>query len=287
MCCSLVFMIPTCAAFHDLCCYAKSSLTVVIPTLEVLGVEVCPLPTALLSTQTDGFERYHFEENTASLEKILKHWEYLELGFDAIYTGFLGSHEQVELVMHFIERQREKHRSLVVIDPVLGDGGKPYAPIDDKLIHEMRTLVREADLITPNTTEAALLLDRPMQKDFSKEEILSWAKELSERTGSSVTITSVPIGNEHAVAYCHKEVCSLVFYENLAASYPGCGDLFASMMTGFLVNKVPFPIAVEKSVEYSSLAIDRTLKAGYERRHGISPSLIFPSLIEQRSLYGS
>ena len=280
-------MIPTCAAFHDLCCYAKSSLSVVIPTLEVMGVEVCPLPTAILSTQTDGFDRYHFEENTESLVKILKHWDYLGLGFDAIYSGFLGSHEQVDLVLHFIEKQRAKHHTLVVIDPVLGDAGKPYAPVDEKLINEMRTLVKEADLITPNTTEAALLLQRPMQKNFTKNEILLWAKELSHSIGGSVTITSVPIGDEHAVAYCHEDECSLAYYQNLAASYPGCGDLFASMMTGFLINKVPFQTAVEKSVAYSTLAIDRTLKAGYERRHGISPSLIFPSLIEERSHYGS
>ncbi len=280
-------MIPTCAAFHDLCCYAKSSLTVVIPTLEVLGVEVCPLPTALLSTQTDGFEHYHFEESTDSLVKILKHWDYLDLGFDAIYSGFLGSHEQVDLVLHFIEKQRAKHKVLVVIDPVLGDGGKPYAPVDKKLINEMRTLVQEADLITPNTTEAALLLDRPMQKNFTKEEILLWAKELSRNIGSSVTITSVPIGSEHAVAYCHDGDCSLIYYENLAAAYPGCGDLFASMMTGFLINKVPFQTSVEKSVEYSSLAINHTLKAGYERRHGVSASLIFPSLVKERKYYGS
>jgi len=280
-------MIPTCAAFHDLCCYAKSSLSVVIPTLEVMGVEVCPLPTALLSTQTDGFERYHFEEKTESLVKILNHWDYLELGFDAIYSGFLGSHEQVDLVLHFIEKQRSKHKTLVVIDPVLGDAGKPYAPVDGKLISEMRTLVKEADLITPNTTEAALLLERPMQKNFTKHEALLWAKELSQTIGSWVTITSVPIGDEHAVAYCHDGDCSLVYYQNLAASYPGCGDLFASMMTGFLLNKASFQTAVEKSVAYSTLAIDRTLKAGYERRHGISPSLIFPSLIRERSTYGS
>ncbi len=280
-------MIPTCAAFHDLCCYAKSSLTVVMPTLEVMGVEVCPLPTALLSTQTDGFERYHFEESTSSLVEILKHWDYLNLGFDAIYSGFLGSHEQVELVMQFIATQRRKCNPLVVIDPVLGDGEKPYAPIDDLLISEMRTLVREADLITPNTTEAALLLDRPMQKNFTREEILFWADELSKSVGSWVTITSVPIGDEHAVAYSYEGTCALVFYENLAASYPGCGDLFASMMTGFLVNKVPFQTAVHKSVEYSSLAIDRTLKAGYPRRHGISPSLIFSSLVKERDIYGT
>ena len=174
----------------------------VIPTLEVLGVEVCPLPTALLSTQTDGFERYHFEESTDSLEEVLKHWDYLVLSFDTIYSGFLGSHEQVDLVRHFIMRQRAKHNTLVVIDPVLGDGGKPYAPINELLINEMRTLVMEADLITPNTTEAALLLEKPMQKNFTRKEILFWAKELSDTVGSSVTITSQihPYGDRGVVA---------------------------------------------------------------------------------------
>ncbi len=252
-----------------------------------MGVEVCPLPTALLSTQTDGFQRYHFEENTDSLIKILNHWDYLELSFDAIYSGFLGSHEQVDLVLHFIEKQRSTHDTLVVIDPVLGDGGKPYTPVDAKLIEEMRTLVQQADLITPNTTEAALLLDRPMQNNFTQEEILLWAKDLAHSIAGSVAITSVPIGGEHAVAYCHEGECSLVYYENLSASYPGCGDLFASMMTGFLLNKVPFQTSVEKSVQYSSLAIESTLSAGYERRHGIAASLIFPSLIKERLAYGS
>jgi len=280
-------MIPTCAAFHDLCCYAKSSLTVVIPTLEVLGVEVSPLPTALLSTQTDGFARYFFEENTEALIRILRHWDYLGLGFDAIYSGFLGSHEQVALVLHFSEEHMARHQALVVIGPVLGDGGEPYATVDGKHISAMRILVQEADLITPNTTEAALLLDRPMKKNFTEGEILLWAKELSASSRSSVIITGVPLGDEHAVAYCHAGDCSLVYYKNLAASYPGCGDLFASMMTGFLLNKIPFQTSVEKSVQYSSLAIDRTLKAGSERRHGISPSLIFPSLVEERGRYGS
>ncbi|MDT4762289.1 pyridoxamine kinase [Sphaerochaeta sp. PS] len=280
-------MIPTCAAFHDLCSYSKSSLTVVMPTLEVLGIEACPLPTALLSTQTDGFDHYHFEDNTETLTKVLTHWDALDLRFDSIYSGFLGSYGQVEIVRHFIDKQRATHNPLVVVDPVLGDWGKPYDPVDAPLIEAMRSLVLAADLITPNTTEAALLLDRPMQDTFSEDEILLWARELSELAGSWVTITSVPIGDAHAVAHCHEGECGLVYYENLASSYPGCGDLFASMMTGFLLSKVPFQTAVEKAVAYSTLAIDRTLKAGYERRHGIAPSLIFPSLIEERAQYGS
>ena len=277
-------MIPMCAAFHDLCCYAKSSLTVVIPTLEVLGVEVCPLPTALLSTQTDGFERYHFEESTDSLVQILKHWDFLGLGFDAIYSGFLGSHEQVDLVRHFIVQQRARHNPLVVIDPVLGDGGKPYAPIDELLISEMRTLVREADLITPNTTEAALLLKKPYDKALGVDEAITWAKELSTLGPRYVAITSVMVNEKGSVvAYdANNDEVFVTTHAYTNISYPGCGDLFASIVTSLMVNTYSFKEAIEKANTLVKEAVEATFRANIERRQGVAIELIIDKLVRLR-----
>ena len=271
-------MIPVCAAIHDLSCYAKSSLTVVLPTLEVLGVEACPLPTALLSSQTDGFESYHFRETTDDMALILASWRELGLSFDAVYSGFLGSDVQADLVSAFIESQRQAGNPLVLVDPVLGDDQSLYGPIDASHVKAMKALIRQADIITPNTTEAALLLERPFETLFTVEKITAWAKELSHQNESKVVITSVPFGETTAVVAYDGSDQLLLPYEPIHVSYPGCGDLFSSILLGLLLGKEHFQSAVEGAVFYTSLAIGRSLQAGYPMRHGVSPTLILGDL---------
>jgi len=274
-------MLPVCAAIHDLSCYAKSSLTVVLPTLEVLGVETCPLPTALLSSQTDGFQSYYFRETTADLAAILASWRELDLSFDAIYSGFLGSDEQADLVISFIEAQQKKGEPLVLVDPVLGDDQSLYAPMDSFHVTAMKALIRRAQIITPNTTEAALLLDRPYETVFTIEQITAWAEELYAQTGAKVVITSVPFGETTAVVAYDGSDRVLLPYEPIHVSYPGCGDLFSSILLGLLLGKESFQRAVEGAVSYTSLAIGRSLQAGYPMRHGVSATLILGDLAER------
>lgn len=274
-------MQPTCAAIHDLSCYAKSSLTVVIPTLEVMGVEVCPLPTALLSSQTDGFPAYYFKDTTADIKGILEAWKELGLGFDAIYTGFLGNPAQVALIKDFIKGQRERRETLTLIDPVLGDGGALYDPIKAGHVAAMEELATYADVITPNTTEAALLLHLPYRRQFDEQTALSWARLIGLKNGADVAITSVPLASQSVVA-CYSDGHSfLVPYQPLHASYPGCGDLFASLLLGFLLGKDSFQRSVEQAVSFTSLAIQRTLDGGYEMRHGVAVSLILSDLAKR------
>ncbi|NBK24565.1 MAG: pyridoxamine kinase [Spirochaetia bacterium] len=268
-------MQPTCAAIHDLSCYAKSSLTVVLPVLEVMGVEACPLPTALLSSQTDGFSSYYFRDTSEDLIGILDAWNGLGLRFDAMYSGFLGSSDQVDLIKAFI---KEQSTSLTLVDPVLGDGGSLYGPITDQQVKAMQSLVMYADVITPNTTEAALLLGRPYQEQFDAATALSWAKELGLATNAKVAITSVPLEDRSVVACCAGGESYLVPYKKLEVSYPGCGDLFASLLLGFLLGKESFQNAIQLAVTFTSKAIERTLQAGYEKRHGIAVSLILSDL---------
>jgi pyridoxine kinase len=278
-------MIPSCVAIHDLCCYAKSSLTVVIPTLEALCVEVCPLPTALLSSQTDGFDSYYFEDKSKAMEKVLGKWTSLGLSFDSIYSGFLGSSRQVKLVEALIARENQKHKTLVVVDPVLGDDGILYGPVDTDLVDQMRLLITKSNVITPNTTEAALLLKENYKTSFTEEEISKWALALHQLGPESVVITSVQLRDTMAVAYCDKGRCALVPYHTLYTTYPGSGDLFASILTGFLLHKASLQTAVEEAVALCTLAIQRTAKAGYACRHGVAPSLIIPDLVKKREHY--
>jgi pyridoxine kinase len=276
-------MIPICAAVHDLSCYAKSSLTVVLPVLEVLGVETCPLPTALLSSQTDGFDSYYLYETTTQLKGILNAWEELDLRFDALYSGFLGTSEQASMVEHFIAFQRSRCEPLVLIDPVLGDQQALYGPFDASHVEAMKQLVLHADIITPNTTEAALLLDEAFVPIFTEELIVQWAQRLGSRTGAKVVITSVPLKGETAVVSWDGQSVGLFPYEPIHASYPGCGDLFSSILLGVMLTGGKFKEAVEAAVQYTSLAIARTVDRGFETRHGVSATLILADLAMLRT----
>lgn len=280
-------MLATCAAIHDLSCYAKSSLTIVSPIMESMGIEVCPVPSALLSTQTDGFDGYLFKELTEEMRSVLEHWDRLGLVFNAIYSGFLGSPQQISTVVDFIAAQRTICKPLVLVDPVLGDNGKTYGPMDDSLISGMRSLVSQADVITPNTTEAALLLGVDWQERISESDIFSYVKDLSELGPQKVILTGVLLERSQSrcsVAWYDRAVddFGLFSHRHVDASYPGAGDLFASLLCGLLLWGRPFPSAVEQSALWVATAIERTHSLGYPYRHGICPSLLIPTIVKHR-----
>ncbi|MEA5031028.1 MAG: pyridoxamine kinase [Sphaerochaeta sp.] len=273
----------TVVAVHDLSCYAKSSLTVVIPALSALGVEASILPTALLSTQTDGFDNYAFVDLTDTMEAVLRHWRTLGLKFDSIYSGFLGSERQIDTVSELITWQQEAGlHPLVLVDPVLGDQGEPYGPVSFKLIERMAHLVSKADVITPNVTEAALLLGKPFDANLSVDEAIEWAKELSVSGPAFVAITSVMEGTEGVVvAYDGKNrnvTCSRQTYAPI--SYPGCGDLFASILCAMMVRDIGFSQAVESAARLVSLAVYASWNAHVETRRGVAVELIVPDLVQ-------
>ncbi|MHC1692960.1 MAG: pyridoxamine kinase [Sphaerochaetaceae bacterium] len=266
----------TVAAIHDLSCYAKSSLTVVIPTLAAMGVEAAVLPTALLSTQTDGFENYYYQDLSESMVAITAHWKQLGLRFDGIYSGFLGSQTQIGLVSDFIDSQRALGNPLVLVDPVLGDDGATYGPITAILKRRMLDLVRKADVITPNVTEAALLLDEPYHSDLSQNAAVEWAKRLSDLGPTQVAITSVMHGSGGAVVSYdrHKDTHSSVYQTYAPVSYPGSGDLFASILCALLVKGTSFLDASAKSAHLVSEAVFASWRDNVEIRHGVSVELI-------------
>ncbi len=154
---------PRVAAIHDLSGFGRCSLTVAIPILSAMGLQCCPLPTAFLSTHTGGFEGFTFLDMTEEMPRVAAHWKSLDLRFQAIYSGFLGSVRQIDIVENFI-REFRREDTVVVVDPVMGDHGEVYQTYTSAMCAGMARLAELADVITPNLTEAALLLGLPYER---------------------------------------------------------------------------------------------------------------------------
>lgn len=276
--------IPRLAAVHDISGFGKASLTVVLPVLSSMGIQVCPLPTALLSTQTDGFSGYVYRDLTEEMGAIIDHWSSLGLLFSCVYSGFLGSYRQTELVSGLISRCADAH-TLVVVDPVLGDDGEPYGPVDGSLIARMKELASQADVITPNVTEAALLLDEPWRPLLTEEEVTDWLCRLTEMGPSQAVLTGVPVkGRETLCGVYIRDSRSNRYWRTehpyVPASYPGTGDLFASVMTGSILHGNSLPKAAFHAAEVVQAALRVSMESEVPRREGILLERVIPMIHE-------
>ncbi|MEG2791665.1 MAG: pyridoxamine kinase, partial [Odoribacter sp.] len=226
------------AAIHDLSGYGRASLTVVIPILSYMGYQVCPLPTAILSAHSE-YKDFRCFDLTDQMQGIVDHWKELDLRFDAIYSGYLASVRQMNIVSDFFDSFGDSG-NFILVDPVLGDHGELYPGMSREMVDGMKKLCLKAKVITPNITEAAFLLGENPTQRATLEEAVRWCKALSERGPEFVIITSAPSGNHQkiaTIAYNRRDgrmwkVCS----DYIPASYPGTGDAFASVITGCLLN---------------------------------------------------
>ncbi len=274
--------VPRVAAIHDLSGFGRTSLTVVIPILSTMGVQVCPLPTAVLSTHTSGFENFSFVDLSSEMQAILNHWQSIGLKFDAVYSGFLGSPEQVDTVAHCIDMFRMPD-SLVIVDPVMGDNGKMEPTMTVEMVERMRWLVTKADIITPNMTEAAFLLDEPYTTEVSESVLRTWLRRLTDMGPRSALITSVPLaGNTHKSAVMAYNRYHDRFWKVECAyipeHYPGTGDTFASVVTGALLQGDSLPMAMDRAVQFVTMGIRATFGHNLPSRDGIMLERILDTL---------
>lgn len=260
------------AAIHDLSGFGRASLTVIIPTMSVMGIQVCPVPTALLSTHSGGFTDYHFHDLTAIMESYTNHWKKLGLTFNGIYSGFLGSPNQVSILSRIIENFKSP-QTLVVVDPVMGDNGKLYHSVSKAMIPEMQKLIQKADLIVPNFTEAALLLEKEQPGELSPGKMKDWLSELAEKGPSTVVITSVPEQDSSRISTIAYEKKSNAYWKvstkKLPGIYPGTGDLFASVMTASLLHGQSLPVSIDKAVQFITQCMQVSRSYNYPNRNGI------------------
>jgi len=267
------------AAIHDLSGFGRASLTVAIPILATMGIQVCPLPTAVLSSQTSGVEDFTFLDLTAQMGPMMDHWERLGLRFDAVYSGFLGSPDQSGLAGRCI-REFLAPGGLAVVDPVLGDNGRLDPTQTPEMVEAMRRLVRQADIVTPNLTEAAFLLGEPYRPDISRQGLRDQLRALASLGPSAVVITSAPSAspeNTATVAFDGRRFWK-VDVPHMNAFYPGTGDAFASVLTGSLLLGDSLPVAVDRAVHFVLLGIQVTYGYDTPHRDGVLLERALPSL---------
>lgn len=257
------------AAIHDLSGVGRCSLTVILPALSAQGIQVCPVPTAILSAHTGGFGEVVLRDLTDYISPALEHYKRLDYKFDCIYSGFLASTEQIDHCLEFFEYYKD---ALKVVDPVMADNGKPYKTCTAELCSRMGELTAIADIITPNITEAAILLgENPVQPDVAMQKIKSYLVRLSELGPKIVVITSVfSDGKAYNVGYDreHSKFWRIP-YNMINARYPGTGDVFASVLTGSILRGDSLPIAMNRATAFLERAIKTTYSYSTDTREGI------------------
>lgn len=257
------------AAIHDLSGVGRCSLSVILPTMSAQGIQVCPVPTAILSAHTGGFGDVVLRDLTDYISPALEHYKRLNYKFDCVYSGFLASTEQIDHCLEFFEYYKD---ALKVVDPVMADNGKPYKTCSTELCSRMGELAAIADIITPNITEAAMLLgENPLQPDVAMQKIKSYLVRLSELGPKIVVITSVfSDGRTYNVGYDrdHSKFWRIP-YNLINAHYPGTGDVFASVLTGSILRGDSLPIAMNRATAFLERAIKTTYSYSTDSREGI------------------
>ena len=272
------------AVLNDLSGMGKCSLTAAIPVISVMGIQACPLPTAVLSAQT-GFPSYYCDDYTDRMDAIMEEWKKMDFYPDGIYTGFLADARQADKAVEFIE-QFAKEDTKILIDPVMGDNGEEYPIYTEALCEKMRFLVRRATVITPNLTEALLLLygaqrAHVLWKELSlmdEERLLkfteSTGKELSKEFDTEVVITGIDLParenhQEMGNLICKDGVQTWVSTVKEGGSYSGTGDLFASALSAGMVKGMDTVDSVRKAVKFLSKGIHDAVLEGTDRNEGI------------------
>lgn len=278
-------IVPRVATIQDISGFGRCSLTVVIPILSCMGAQVCPVPTAILSTHTGGFGKVAFTDFTNSMEAYIEHWKALQLKFDYIYTGYLGNEKQIEMVVEFCRTFKKTEREYIVIDPVMGDDGKLYSSFNKNMQDKMKQLVEEADMITPNLTETMFLTGKDyVVRGFNNQEIKELALNLADMGPKVVVIKGLPDekGCKANIAYDRRNnKLWKIPYEEIAAHYPGTGDAFTSVLIGALIQGDSLPVAINRAAQFISMAIKVTYGYGTDTKEGIMLEKVLPTLLNK------
>lgn len=274
-------------AIHDLSGFGKCSLTVALPILSAAGIETSALPTAILSTHTGGISGYTYRDLTEDMRPVMKHWKSLDIKFDAIYTGFLGSFEQLDIVKEFFDAFRQED-NLILVDPVMGDNGELYTVFTREFAAGMRMLCQKADIIVPNLTEAALLLDEPFHPGpYTHAYIESLLRKLGALGPQKVVLTGVYFKEDELGAATYDrttDTIDYVFTQKIPGYYHGTGDVFASALLSALLNDFSLIDAAAIAVHFTTDSIRRTYKAKTDYRFGVNFEQSFPDFLKELKL---
>ncbi len=267
---------------QDISCVGKCSLTVALPIISAAGVETAVLPTAVLSTHT-AFPKFTFHDLTDEIQPIADTFEELGIDFDAIYTGYLGSFEQLELVDTFIKKFKTEKTS-VFIDPVMADNGQLYKGFSQQFADKMTELCKNADLILPNLTEASYMLHIPYREEYDEEYIKDVLVKLTDLGIKKAALTGIGFESDKIGVYLYdsdtKEFFSY-FNEKLPVLFHGTGDVFASAALGAYMRGLSIAESLIVAVDYTLETIKCTVADKDHRTYGVNFEEALPMLIER------
>lgn len=243
------------AVISDLSGFGKCSLTVSLPVISMMKVQCCPFPTSILSNHTD-YPDFFFKDFTPYMEEYMEQWKKLDLRFNGIYTGFLGSEAQIKIVKRFMESFKT-NETIFIMDPVMGDYGKTYSTYTDKLCQNMKELVPYADILTPNVTEACILTDTNVEYNrVTLDLVKQLAFKLSEQGPKKIVITGFQ-QNDYVCNLCYEsdKEPMVIRTHRIGTERAGTGDIFSSIIAADAVNDVDFYTSVNKAAEFIKLCI--------------------------------
>ncbi len=275
------------AAIHDISGFGKCSLTVALPIISAAGIECCVLPTAVLSTHTGGFEGYTFRDLTEDIRPISQHWQSLNLKFDAIYSGFLGSQEQIELVEELFAAFKTPD-NIIMVDPVMADNGEFYAIYSPSMATGMARLCQKADIIVPNLTEAAFILgEKYTEGPYDTAYIEHLLKALADLGPKQVVLTGVYQQTDKLGAACYNKETGEINYafsSLVPGNFHGTGDVFGSFLLSAILNGQTLVNATQFAVDLTHDCICRTKKRGTVPREGVDFENVLPKMIKKLGL---
>lgn len=256
------------AVVNDFSGFGRCSIAVALPIISVMKVQCCPVPTSIFSNHT-GFESFFFDDYTAKMEPYLAEWKKLGLHFDGICTGFLGSEDQIALVKRFLQ-EFCRIDTTVLIDPVMGDYGKTYSTYTEAMCRRMKELVKYADILTPNVTEACLLTDTPYKEKWKVSEIVEMAHRLSDMGPEKIVVTGIPQRSFVAnLCFERGKEEKLLRTHKVGTSRSGTGDIFAAILAADAVNGVAFADSVKKASNFIKKCIISSIEKDIPLTDGV------------------
>lgn len=264
------------ALINDLSGFGRCSITVELPIISHMKIQCCPIPTSIFSNHT-GYQSYYYEDFTEQMIPYIEEWKKLNLKFDGICSGFLGSARQIEIVRNFFKHFKSED-TIVILDPVMGDYGNPYATYTEDMCRLMKELVPYADIITPNLTEACILTDTPYKEHWKLKELRKLGEKLEEKGPRKIVITGIPQG-AYVANYCCEtgKEPSIIKTHKVGTSRCGTGDIFTSIIAADAVNGVEFSDSVRKASHFVKKSILRSI----ERNIPLTDGVCFEELLYQ------
>lgn len=257
------------AVINDISGFGRCSITVAMPIISAMKLQCCPVPTSIFSNHT-GYPHYFFDDYTVKMPEYIENWKRLDLEFEGIYSGFLGSREQIDIVRFFI-RDFKTERTVVIVDPIMGDHGKAYTTYTKQMCQEMKRLTEYADILTPNLTEACILTDTPYSdRHWTMKELISMAESIRKEGPEKIVITGIRQGDFVAnLVYEAGEEPRILRSHRVGSERAGTGDVFSSIIAADAVNQVPFAQSVKKAGNFVKKCILRSEELNIPRPDGV------------------